>query len=307
MANTLYTPQQAARSTLAAIRYLSVLPRTVNLNFSSEFVAGRGRTVDVPLPVSAGAARTYTQANRTARDAIVFDELDQDTIPVTISDQVYKAIRLPDDFATFDLVSLEQQVLRPQAESVVDGIVAPLITEMEAVDVATVGEAVPELEDDGSNARAVLIALNRVLNNRTFNGRRAPLTDRFVALGANAAAAVMNDELLQKVNESGDGGDMLRRAIIRDLFGFTIVQALDLDPDAVVAYHRDAFVHVSRPSRPPEGAAKSAIVAQDGFALRWLQHYNPLQLEDQSVVDTFVAAETVIPEWAVKTVVAGAS
>ena len=59
-----------------------------------------------------------------------------------------------------------------------------------------------------------------------------------------------------------------------------------------VAYHRDAFAHVSRPSRNPEGAAKSATVAQDGFALRWLQHYNPLQLEDQSVVDTFVGAET---------------
>ena len=34
------------------------------------------------------------------------------------------------------------------------------------------------------------------------------------------------------------------------------------------------------------------MVAQDGFSLRWLQHYNPLQLEDQSVVDTFVGAET---------------
>ena len=49
---------------------------------------------------------------------------------------------------------------------------------------------------------------------------------------------------------------------------------------------------MTRPSRPPEGAAKSAVVAQDGFALRWLQHYNPLQLEDQSVVDTFVGATT---------------
>jgi hypothetical protein len=59
-----------------------------------------------------------------------------------------------------------------------------------------------------------------------------------------------------------------------------------------VAYHRDAFAHVTRPSRNPEGATKSATVAQDGFALRWLQHYNPNQLEDQSVVDTFVGAET---------------
>lgn len=307
MAHTLYTPQQAARSTLAAIRYLTALPRTVNQNFSQEFVAGRGRTVDIPLPVSVGDARVYTQANRTARDAIVFDEADQDTKPVTISDQVYKALRLPDDFATFDLQSFERQLAVPMAESVVDGITSPLITAMEATDVATVGEAVPELEPDGSNARDVLIALRRVLNTRTFNGRRAPATNRYVAVGANAEAAILSDELLQKVNESGDGGDMLRNAVIGRLFGFTILADATLDADSIIAYHSDAFVHVTRPSRNPDGAAWSQTIAQDGFALRMIKHYNPLQLEDQVVVDAFVAADALIEEWAVKTVVAGAS
>lgn len=305
MANTLYTPQQAARSTLAALRYLTVLPRTVRQDFSNEFVAGRGRTVDVPLPITVGSARTYTTANRTARDAIVFDELAQDTKPVTMGDQVYKAIRLPDDFATFTLTSLEQQVLRPSAEAVVDGITAPLVTAMGATAIATTGEAVPTLEADGGNATQVLIALRRVLNTRTvFGGRHIPASDRFVALGANAEAAILNVPQLQKVNESGDGGDMLRRAIIRDLFGFTIVADPMLDADDVIAYHRDAFVHVTRPSRAPEGAAKSATVAQDGFALRWIQHYNPLQLEDQSVVDAFVGADSLIEKYAVRTTVA---
>lgn len=304
MANVLYTPQQAARSTLAAVRYLTVLPRTVRQDFSNEFVAGRGRTVDVPLPITVGAARTYTAANRTARDAIVFDELNQETKPVTMGDQVYKAVRLPDDFATFDLTSLEQQVLRPQAESVVDGITAPLVTVMGATALATAGEAVPTLDPDGSNALTVLIALRRVLNTRTvFGGRHIPATDRFVALGANAEAAILSIPQLQKVNESGDGGDMLRRAIIRELFGFTIISDPLLDADDVIAYHRDAFVHVTRPSKNPEGAAFSATVAQDGFALRWIQHYNPLQLEDQSVVDAFVGADALIDEYAVRTTV----
>lgn len=307
MAHNLYTPQQAARSTLAAIRYLTVLPRTVRQDFSSEFVSGRGRTVDVPLPISVGAARTYTAANRDARDAIVFDDLDQDTKPVTMGDQVYKAVRMPDDFATFNLTSLEKQVLRPQAEAVVDGLTAPLVAKMNATAVATTGDKVPTLDPDGSNALAVLVALRRVLNTRTvFGGRHVPVSDRFVALGASAEAAILSNPQLQKVNESGDGGDMLRRAKIAALFGFEIVSDPLLADDAVIAYHRDAFVHVTRPSRNPEGAAKSATVAQDGFALRWLQHYNPLQLEDQSVVDTFVGADTLIPEYAVKTTVTAA-
>lgn len=281
MANTLYTPEQAARSTLAALRYLTTLPRTVRQDFSADFVPGVGNVVNVRNPISAGTARTYTEANRTARDAIVFDDLSQDTIPITITDQVYKAVRLPDDFATFDLVSLERQVLRPQAESVVDGVTAPLITEMDAV---AVDAGVPLLLADGSNALDVLIELRAVLNDR-----KVPMTDRYLALTPAAEAAFLRLDQLQKVNESGSDG-VLREAILGRLFGFTIL--VDPNLGQSVAYHRDAFAHVTRPSRPPQGAAFSAVVAQDGFALRWLQHYNPLQLEDQSVVDTFVGAET---------------
>lgn len=301
MANSLYTPQQAARSTLAAIRFLTVLPRTVRQDFSQDFVAGRGRTVDIPLPVSVGAARTYTAANRTARDAIIFDDATQDTKPVTMGDQVYKALRLPDDFATFDLRSFEQQLAVPMAESVVDGLTAPLVTVMSAT---ATDASVPTLDPDGSNGLAVLIALRKVLNTRTvFGGRHIPATDRYVALGANAEAAILSIPQLQKVNESGDGGDMLRRAIIRDLFGFTIFSDPSLDADDVIAYHRDAFVFVTRPSKEPDGAAWSQTIAQDGFALRMLKHYNPLQLEDQVVVDAFVGADDLITEYAVRTTV----
>ena len=283
MANDLYTATQAARSTLAALRYLTTLPRTVRQDFSTEFVAGRGRTVDVLKPASVGAARTYTDANRTARDAIVFDDIAQDSVPVTMSAQVYKAVRLPDDFNTFTLTNLETQVLRPQAESVVDGITAPLITEFNAV---ATDASIPTLLADGSNALATLIAARAVLN-----GRKVPMSDRFLAVSPSVEAALLNVEQLQKANEAGTDG-MLREATIGRLFGFTIVTDPNITDGLAVAYHRDAFAHVTRPSRPPEGAAKSAVVAQDGFALRWLQHYNPLQLEDQSVVDTFVGAET---------------
>jgi hypothetical protein len=281
MANDLYTAQQAARSTLAALRYLTTLPRTVRQDFSNEFVAGRGRTVDVLVPASVGTSRTYTDANRTARDAIVFDDIAQSTVPVTMDTQVYKAVRLPDDFNTFTITDLERQVLLPQAESVVDGVSAPLIAEFNAV---ATDASIPALAADGSNAIAVLIAARAVLN-----ARKVPMSDRFFAVTPDAEAALLNVQQLQKVSESGTDG-MLREATIGRLFGFTIVTDPNLTQS--VAYHRDAFAHVTRPSKNPEGAAKSATISQDGFALRWLQHYNPLQLEDQSVVDTFVGATT---------------
>ena len=130
---------------------------------------------------------------------------------------------------------------------------------------------------------AVLIAMRGVMNKRNV-----PFTDRFLALTPAAEAAFLSLPQFQKVNESGSDG-VLREAELGRLMGFNIL--VDNGLTKSVAYHRDAFALVTRPSRPPQGAAFSATVAENGFALRWLQHYNPLQLEDQSVVDTFVGTK----------------
>lgn len=279
---------------LSALRYLTVLPRTVRQDFSTEFVAGKGQTVNVLLPTDAGPAREYTPENRTARAAIVFDDVVQTWVPVTIDLQLYKAVRLPDDFMTFTLTQFEDNVLRPQAESVVDRLAEGLVTEMQAITGPAGGEPpVADMAANGSNALDVLISLRAVLNHR-----KVPLEGRVVAVGPGAEAALLHVELLQKANEAGTDG-LLREATIGRLFGFTIVADPTLPDDFGIAYHRDAFAHVTRPSRPPEGAADSHAIAQDGFSLRWLRHYNPLQLEDQSVVDTFVGQATLSAERAV--------
>ena len=290
MAITLFSPEQAARATLSSLRWLTNLPRTVRQDYSNEFVAGRGQTVNILGPISAGTAKVYTAANRTARDAIQFNDIAQTWVPVTLEDQVYNAVRLPDDFATFTLEDMTRQVLRPQAESVVDALATPLITEMSAIDTDA---SIPEVAPDGSNFREVLIKARKVLNDR-----KVPAADRFFAVGSDLEAAALQDELLQKVNESGSS-EVLRNATLGRLFGFTIVADGALASDFGIAYHRDAFAHVTRPSRQPDGAAFSASVAQDGYALRWIQHYNPLQLEDQSVVDTFYGAATLDEDRAV--------
>lgn len=283
MAHVLYTPVQAAKATLSSLRHLTTLPRTVRQDFSDEFVAGRGQTVNVLGPISAGTAKKYTAANRTNRDAIQFNDLTETWFPVKLDTQVYNAVRLPDDFATFTLTDLTRQVLKPQAESVVDELAAPLIAQMAAI---ATDSSIPQVAPDGSNFLEVLIKTRKVLNDR-----KVPSANRYFAVGSSLEAAALQVAQLQKVNESGTG-DMLHEATIGRLFGFTIVTDSSLADDFGIGYHMDAFAHVTRPSKQPEGAAKSAVVAQDGYALRWIQHYNPQQLEDQSVVDTFYGATT---------------
>lgn len=116
----LYTPEQAVRSTLAAVRYQSTLARLVSTDFSSEFVQGRGSSVTVTRPIMIDPAKVYSAENRRNEDRIQYSNLYQPYTSVNITDQVYNAVKLPDDFTTFDITSLEQQVIAPMAQSVTD-------------------------------------------------------------------------------------------------------------------------------------------------------------------------------------------
>ncbi|WP_406710995.1 P22 phage major capsid protein family protein [Trueperella pyogenes] len=286
MPHKLYTDEQAAKSALAALRYLTVLPRTVRMDFSSEFVAGRGQTVNVRGPISAGEAKTYTKSNRESREAIQFNDITETWVPVKLEDQLYNAVRLPDDWATFTLKNLQSQVIRPQAESVVDALAKPLITKMLTI---KADESAAVTVDPSTGESDVLKAITRL---RTIlNTRKVPMIGRTLAVGSDWEEALQNTPLLNKVNEAGDGGDMLREATIGRIKGFNIIFDASLPKDKAIAYHKDAFAFVTRPSRIPEGAAHGAVVSQDGFALRHIMHYNPLQLEDQSILDTFHGAE----------------
>lgn len=292
----LYRPDQTARSTIAALRYLTNLPRTVRMDFANEFVAGGGMTVNVKKPIDAGEAHDYARQDRKDRKEIEFNTLSQGFVPVTLDKQVYNAVRLPDDFMTFTLEQMEQEVLRPQAESVVDKLPAPLLEEMKKIkaptasgagaDVAYSAGTALKFYSDGSNALQVITRLRKVLNQR-----HVPSQGRTLAVGSDIAEILLLLEQLNKVNEAGTG-ETLREATIGRLKGFDIVEDTALPGDFAIAYQRDAFAFVTRPSKAPKGAAYSAAVAQDGFALRHIMHYNPTHLEDQSVVDCFYGAAT---------------
>lgn len=122
MAHALYTPEQAAESLLAATRYKTALARIVHQDASREFKSGYGDTVSVRRPVIVDPARTYTRAMRAAETPIEYSDLLQSRVPVTLANQVYNAVKLPDDFATFTLANLEAEVIAPMAESVAQAL-----------------------------------------------------------------------------------------------------------------------------------------------------------------------------------------
>ena len=182
MAHQLYTAEQAARSTLAAVRYRSTLARLVNTDYSTEFTPGRGASVTIKRPVMIDKARVYTAENRENGDAITYTDLVQPYTSVRISDQIYQAVKLPDDFVTFTLESLEAQVVAPMAESVAEHLNSVVVGAFGSVksglragfDVSpSVAQSKPYVGKNGT-AYASLEALRNA--GTEFDGFAAPVT-----------------------------------------------------------------------------------------------------------------------------------
>lgn len=338
MVHQLYTPEQAARSTLAAVRYKSTLARLVNTDYSTEFTPGRGASVTVKRPVMIDKARVYSADNRKNGDAITYTDLVQPYTSVSISDQVYQAVKLPDDFTTFTLESLEAQVVAPMAESVAEHLNKVVINAFGSVksglltnfDVSSsVAQSKPYVGENGT-AYATLAALEAA--GTTFAGfasavsvkaadlkatyrgdvskvirsahqllgqRGVPLTGRYLVVGANWEAALLGLDNLNKVNEAGTT-DTLRDATVGRLYGFNIIVDYEIDPNAAYAFQRDAITLVTRTTALPRGAAFASTVANDGFTMRYLQDYDPDHLTDRAVVDTFAGAQVLDPKRIVK-------
>lgn len=327
----LYTPEQAARSTLAALRYQSTLARLVSTDFSSEFVPGRGATVTIKRPVLIDKARVYTKANRQAEDAITYSNLYQSYTSMTLTDQVYNAVKLPDDFTTFTLQSLETQVIAPMAESVAEHINRVVISALETVDAGIntafdVSAATSNRYVGTDGARYADLAALRAAGTEfagfantvtvttadltaTYRGdiqpairaahqllgqRGVPLTGRVLVVGANWEAGLLGLDNLNKVNEAGDSG-VLRQATIGTLHGFTIVVDYGIGANDAYAFQRDAVALATRTTAIPRGVPFGTTVSQDGFSLRYIQDYDTNILTDRAVVDTFAGAEVLDP------------
>lgn len=338
MAHQLYTPEQAARSTLAAVRYKSTLARLVNTDYSTEFTAGRGASVTVKRPVMLDKARVYTAENRKSGDAITYTDLVQPYTSVSISDQVYQAVKLPDDFVTFTLESLENKVVGPMAESVAEHLNKVVINAFGTVQSGLLsgfdatpanaaskpylgvnGKAYATLDDlRAANTEfagfAAGVSVKADDLKATYRGdapkairaahqllgqRGVPLNGRYLAVGANWEAALLGLDNLNKVNEAGSP-DTLRDATIGRLYGFNIVVDYAIDPNTAYAFQRDAITLVTRTTALPRGAAFSSTVAKDGFTMRYLQDYDPDHLTDRAVVDTFAGAQVLDPQRIVK-------
>lgn len=334
----LFTAEQVATSTLAALRNRSTLARIVRTDYGRDFVPGRGAAVTVKQPVMIDKARVYTADDRAAEAAITYSALYEPFTSMKLTDQVYNAVKLPDDFTTFTLADMERQVVAPMAESVADavnGIVAAAFEGVEAgltvVDKGAEGQyvgsdgnsyaSVRDLREAGASLAGFglgLKATSGLVKNadlkadsnadvlrtiraakRLMDLRGVPAQGRTLVVGAGWSAAILSQPQLNLVDAAGTDG-LLRDATLGKLYGFTIVEDNAIDAYSAYAVQRDAVTLATRVPAIPRGVAFGQTTSRDGFTLRYLHDYDVDHLQDRAVVDTFAGASVLDPQRIVK-------
>lgn len=217
------------------------------------------------------------------RPGITFDQYSERKFNITFGGNVYSAIKATDEQMDYDLPQWGE-VMRPQAKAVARGLSRRCVDVLEAAPYAvTIGNA-------GVKLRGALIEARRVLN--AFN---VPKQNRYMLVGSNFEAALLEDDKLVLAQNVGDAEaeSALREASLGRKFGFNFVTSEEIDPDAAYAFASSAFVMATAAPVVPQSAPFGATTAFEGYAMRWVRDYDSEHMQDRSVVNCYAGTRVI--------------
>lgn len=245
------------------------------------FKGAKGDTVSLRIPGLKAKARDYNFRGRTA--PIVFDDImGGAAVPIKLDKHVYSATALEDEHLTLDEISFAQEVLAPQVEAVVGDFEKKIVAALRAVNAK---HTVPFNLATG-DPHLLAIEARRVMD----SDKVAPRGGRTFLVGSDVAAGLLASDRLSRYDSTGqEGTPALREAVIGRLAGAPVVEHSGLEPDEAYYLHKTGLIVGNVAPVVPQGvtAGRSGI-SRDGFAVRWIQDYDPNYLRDRSVVSSFL-------------------
>lgn len=279
MANTFITSGKVAAVAIRALDKRAVLAGTVNRDYDGDFTGEIGDTVTVRVEAQT-TAREYSGTG-----GITYDDFTEIAIPVKLDKWVYNAAKVTDKENALE-GSISTRILGPQVKSIsrkLEGYVAAALA-------AAPYDAGSQLDFDILDPWESTLAAGLVLDQAEVDE-----DNRYLAVGAGVRKAILSDTDLKRVDTSGTS-DTLRRAIVGNYGGFTVIYSPRIATEKAYAYHRSAFVLATFAPPVPDGAVSGSTTADDGFAMTWIRDYDPDNLSDRSVVQAFAGTAPVVED-----------
>ncbi|MFJ8583550.1 hypothetical protein ACIRD2_02680 [Streptomyces sp. NPDC093595] len=274
-------PQKLVNAAVGMLEQELVIPNLFQKQGVDAFKGAENDTISMKVE---GILPFHDYAWRNDRSApIQFDEYSERTIAVTFGGNVYSAVKLTDEQNDFDIDNWAK-LLRPQSKAIARGL------QRRAVNTLTGQSYNVTIGNAGQNLRGALIEARRVLN--AFH---APREGRYLLVGTEFESALLTDEKLNLAQNVGDSEaeSALRTASIGERFGFRIVVDQTIPADSAYAFASSAFIFLSGAPSVPQSVPYGATTSFENIALRWVRDYDPLYMQDRSVVNTYAGFRSV--------------
>jgi hypothetical protein len=283
MSHVFQKPSLLAEIGLTQLRRKIVLPQLIWTNPIANFGGSANDTINVRIPAIL-ASRERTFRGTGGARSVTADDLIEYVLPVTLDDVIYSAVNLTDEQLTLDIQSFAQQVIMPQAEAVAYGL--------EDYTVQNLFNAAPyetTFYTDATDTYPSILDARQYLNDQNI-----PDADRTLVVGPTFETTLLKDKQLRHFEYSGDqNNEALRNASVMNLAGLQVIRSNALKTDEAVLFHRTAFILSNVGPVKPASVVSGASMSTLGFALRWLSDYDYVNLQDRSLLDTYVGHKVV--------------
>lgn len=269
MANNIAVSQVVA-TTLGLIERESTLSRISFRDAEAAFVGGVGDSVRIRIPRAIAA-----------RDGVVdgdthFTDLNEDTVAIELTQELYSAVKLSDWELTLDIESYAKQVLQPQALGIVrdcEKAMADVMNAETAVATRTI--------DPDQPLRALTAAAAELV--RRENGS----PERHFVIGPELLEAFLSEKAIQDASAAGSA-DVIQAGYVGRVMGFDVHVSPYIE--GAVALTPGAFALAVRAPDVPEGAGYAASETYADYAIRYLRDYVMATRAEVSLVSAFVGA-----------------
>lgn len=259
MANTLLTSAIIARAALAHLYENTIMLPLMWRAYEQEFQPGRGSTVTIKAP------GTFT-SNSYNGVSVVVQNMTEVGIPVVLDKHEDVTFRVTSKERTLDVVDFSAQFIAPAMMALCQQVDQDIIAAIQGSGAPVIGDGVSG--PVWSNPKVLTRA------GRTLDEANVPEGDRSVVVGPEAKEYWLNDQLFNRVDQSGDTAALHRASLGAEKFGFTPYMSQNIKNNINFALHKTAVAFATAPLEVPEGAASATIVQYNGLGLRVVKDYD---------------------------------
>ena len=187
MSNTLVTPLAIAERMLPHLKNNAIFSEKVFTDYSDEFVQGRGATVKVRIPA------TFTATDFDGDLANEYQDITETSLNIVMDSLIDTSVIIDTDELTTDLDKLEERVLVPAANSLMQKLDVDLWTAIYQGSYIAVGAAASTPAD----------LSDFTLVRKNLNDQNALFIDRSLIVDNTAEATLLLLDTLVEVDKSG--------------------------------------------------------------------------------------------------------